>query len=51
MKWRESPMLRFARCPLHGCLAVMRWTGRGWRWSWGCTGCLDDAAEALESLS
>ena len=51
MKWRETPMHRFARCPIHGCLAVMRWTLKGWRWSWGCTDCLEDAATAQDRLS
>ena len=45
MTWfNDSPLRRYARCPVHGYLVVQRWTIRDWQWIHGCQGCMDEAA-------
>ena len=48
--WKGSPMRRYTRCPVHGYLAVQRWTLRNWQWIHGCEGCMDEAASGLVRL-
>ena len=48
--WKGSPMRRYTRCPVHGYLAVQRWTLRNWQWIHGCEGCMDEAMSALAAI-